>query len=123
MTTRDLLYPACCALAAASCSDGDWRDVGLIDGKCRQLASQLEMIMDSRGDTVFDTLPEGTPCTLQLRSVPYQPSETRAFEFKWTQARRDDGSQVPAGPYTIDARERSVECRGALDASAAFVIQ
>lgn len=81
------------------------------------------VIMDSRGDTVFDTLPEGTPCTLQLRLVPYQPGETRSFEFEWTQTRGDDGSHVPSGPYTIDARDRSIECRGALDASGDFTIQ
>jgi len=81
------------------------------------------VVLDSQNQNVFDTLPERTACTLMLRYVTYDAWETKRFDVEWNQTRADDGSQVPAGQYTVQARDRSLECRGELDAAAPFVIQ
>jgi hypothetical protein len=78
---------------------------------------------DSSNQTVFDTLPEGTACTLQLRPIPYAALETKEYELEWSQTRTSDNGQVPPGAYTVNARDRSLECRGDLDRLRSFTIR
>ncbi|MDE2149500.1 MAG: hypothetical protein KGJ55_06670 [Gammaproteobacteria bacterium] len=81
------------------------------------------VVSDAQRQIVFDSLPPTTPCTQPLRLIEYQPKETMEFGFEWDQTRSSDGSQVPPGPYTANARDRSIECNGALDRTADFTIQ
>jgi hypothetical protein len=81
------------------------------------------VVVDSSNQTVFDTLPDGTACTLQLRPIPYAALETKEFELEWGQTRTSDNGQVPSGAYTVNARDRSLECRGDLDRVRSFTIQ
>lgn len=81
------------------------------------------VVSDTQRQTVFDSLPPNSNCTAVLRSVDYQPKQTQEFAFQWNQTRDSDGSQVPPGRYTADARDRSVECAGALERSRDFSIQ
>lgn len=81
------------------------------------------VVFDARSRNVFDSLPDGTPCTTLLRFIDYAPRETKEFKLEWKQTRSDGGSRVPPGQYTVNARDRSVECAGDLDRERSFTIQ
>ena len=81
------------------------------------------VVSDSSNEGVFDNVPDGTACTLQLRTVDYASRETKEFPLEWNQVGSDPGTQVPAGQYTVNGRDRSVECAGELDRTGNFEIQ
>jgi len=81
------------------------------------------VVLDSDNHDVFDNVPAGTACTQQLRTVDYAPRETKEFELEWNQVGGDPSTQVPTGQYTVNARDRSVECAGDLDRTGSFEIQ
>ena len=78
---------------------------------------------ERRNENVLDTLPEGTACTQLLRSIGYAAGETKELELEWSQTRSSDDHQVSPGEYTVNARDRSVECRGDLDRAESFAIR
>lgn len=80
------------------------------------------VVLGSHDQNVFDTLPEGTACVQLLQRTTYEPWETKSIDVAWNQTRRD-GSQVAVGQYTVQARDRSLECKGELAAGARFAIQ
>jgi len=77
----------------------------------------------SRGRDVFDNMPAGIVCTAQVRTFTYAPREAKEFPLVWNQTPSSGGAQVPPGGYTVDARDRSLECAGDLDRGGAFAIQ
>ena len=81
------------------------------------------VVFDRARRAVFDTLPDGTACTQLLRNIDYAPRETKEFALQWDQTSREDGRQVAGGEYTVNTRDRSVECAGALDRTADFTIR
>jgi hypothetical protein len=81
------------------------------------------VVFDRRLRAVVDTLPEGTACTQLLRTVDYAPRETKEFALAWDQTSREDGRQVPSGAYTVNTRDRSIQCAGDLDRTADFTIR
>jgi hypothetical protein len=80
------------------------------------------VVLGARNRKVFDNMPEGTACAMLLRTIDYAPRETRQFELEWNQAGSDESSLVPPGPYTVEARDRSVQCAGDLDRTGGFSI-
>ena len=167
MRSRNFVYAAGCALALASCEDGNGPNIASGSGECGEIKSQLHVedkfrqqsatfivgepielslritnhgraptklgydgcppirfvVLDSQDQNVFDSLPGTTACLAILQYVSYGPWETKKFDLEWNQTRSDDGSRVPAGVYRVEARDRSLECRGRLDAAAPFAIQ
>jgi hypothetical protein len=78
------------------------------------------VVLDSGNGNVFDSAGQ-IYCAQVTMPVNHAPGETKEFEIEWKQTRSDDGSQVPAGEYTIDARYRP--CAGDLDRTGTFAIQ